>query len=380
MEVIIIGGLHHNTLGVVRSIGERIPKNKIHVLIVSDNPERRNLISESKYVAKDQLYYIKKYENIVPWLVNFAKDKLKRVIISCADGVTLQIIEYKKELDDYYLMPDTKVDIVNLMSKEIQAEYAVQSGLLVPKGVILWKNQSTSWNSFPCIIKPLKSTIGAGKADIRIVKSDKELKEILLTIEAECIQIQEYIKKKMEYQLIGCSINAGEKIIIPGYTDIIRQPENTNTGYLKYSPISDFSYDRYAVEKFIRSIGYSGLFSVEFIRTDNGEDYFLEINMRNDGNAYCVKSAGVNLPYIWYYYESNGELPIGEPVSIDKSVMFIPDLNDFMRGIKSVGLFGWIKQFLKSESHSVWNTQDMGPFWVQVKIFAIIAIKRILRI
>ena len=40
-----------------------------------------------------------------------------------------------------------------------------------------------------------------------------------------------------------------------------------------------------------------------FVRDNEGNDYFLEINMRNDGNAYCVTSAGVNLPYIWCYYQ-----------------------------------------------------------------------------
>ncbi len=49
------------------------------------------------------------------------------------------------------------------------------------------------------------------------------------------MQIQEYIEKKMEFQLIGCSLEKGEKIIIPGFTQIIRQPDNTNTGYLRYS-------------------------------------------------------------------------------------------------------------------------------------------------
>ena len=52
----------------------------------------------------------------------------------------------------------------------------------------------------------------------------------------------------MELQLIGCSLNAGEKIIIPGFTKLIRQPKNTNTGYLLYSPIDQLDFDREAVK------------------------------------------------------------------------------------------------------------------------------------
>lgn len=131
----------------------------------------------------------------------------------------------------------------------------------------------------------------------------------------------------MEFQLIGCSLDGGETIIIPGYTRILRQPRNTNTGYLEYSPIEGLDYDSEAVHEFIRKIGYSGLFSVEFIRDENNKDYFLEINMRNDGNAYCVKSAGVNLPFIWCYYSVFGQLP-NLPMTFSNSIRFIPDFND----------------------------------------------------
>ena len=56
---------------------------------------------------------------------------------------------------------------------------------------------------------------------------------------------------------------------------------------------------------FIREVGYTGLFSMEFLRDKYGNDYFMEINFRNDGNAISVTEAGVNLPYIWYAYNSS---------------------------------------------------------------------------
>ena len=165
----------------------------------------------------------------------------------------------------------------------------------------------------------------------------------------------------MEFQLIGCSLNAGESILIPGFTKILRQPKNTNTGYLCYSPIEKLEFDKDAVEKFIRRIGYSGLFSVEFIRAKDGTDYFLEINMRNDGNAYCVKSAGVNLPYIWAYYQAFGVMP-DTPTSFSKPIYFIPDFNDLKVALKQDGLLRWLRDFKNAQSHSIYNKNDMGPF------------------
>ena len=89
------------------------------------------------------------------------------------------------------------------------------------------------------------------QADIHIINSSDELKKVLPTISAKHIEIQQYVDKEMEYQLIGCSLNAGETIIIPGFTTILRQPPNTNTGYLKYNPINELNYDKKAVTDFI---------------------------------------------------------------------------------------------------------------------------------
>ena len=80
------------------------------------------------------------------------------------------------------------------------------------------------------------SSIVGQKSDIVICSSKKDL-ENYLSDKKSCLHLEEYIVKTIEFQLIGCSLE--QKIIIPGYTIIIRQPNNTNTGYLKYLPIQD---------------------------------------------------------------------------------------------------------------------------------------------
>lgn len=111
-----------------------------------------------------------------------------------------------------------------LLEKDAQSRLAESVGLNIPYGIRLNKSLYTniSWDRYPCIIKPLKSVLGGGKEDIFISYNQRELEEALKNIKADKIQIQEYIEKLMEYQLIGCSLNAGERIIIPGFTDIIR--------------------------------------------------------------------------------------------------------------------------------------------------------------
>jgi D-aspartate ligase len=188
MDVIIIGGFHHNTLGVLRSIGAHLSPEHIDVIAIGEAPQK-NLLSQSKYIPRHKVNIVKNENEITSWLLDKAKDGNKRVLISCSDGASAEIISHRYELQDHYLMPYTKVDIMDLMSKEVQNEYAIKSGLQVPEGIILQKGEKTNWNIFPCIIKPLKSIIGAGKADIHVVHSSEELEGVLSSIEADTIQI-----------------------------------------------------------------------------------------------------------------------------------------------------------------------------------------------
>lgn len=49
------------------------------------------------------------------------------------------------------------------------------------------------------------------------------------------------------------------------------------------------------VKRFISQSGYHGPFSVEFIHTQDGRNYFMEVNFRNEGLAYASTCAGANL-------------------------------------------------------------------------------------
>lgn len=367
LQVVIIGGPHHNTLGVIRSLGEQaVHPNNINVLIVGNRIPDKNIISESKYVLKTKVSYCELDSEIIPWLLCLCRDRIRRVIVCCSDGSATEVMRNKETLSEFYYTPSTILDVNSLMSKEIQNDIALECGMTIPLGKLMSKTEvNQNWDVFPCITKPIKSTAGAGKSDIHVSNSEAEFKAVLINTKAELIQVQQFIKKEMEFQLIGCSLDAGKYIIIPGFTRIIRQPENTNTGYLVYSQIKELTFDISVVDKFIKKIGYSGLFSIEFIRDFNRNDYFLEINMRNDGNAYCVKTAGINLPYIWCYYNYYGNLP-DIATTFDKPVWFMPDFEDFRMGIKAIGFFRWIKEFFRAKSHTIYNLRDMKPFWIAI--------------
>lgn len=377
IKVVVIGGLHHNTLGVIRALGEKgITSLNIDVILVEQNVNKKNFIAKSKYISGDKIIYLTKYDEIVNQLLEIAKDRKKRVIICCSDGTAEAVMSHKEELKDTYFLPSTEINVTDLMQKDIQTSIAQKVGIKVPDSMVVGVREEIKWTKYPCITKPIKSVLGAGKADIKISKNAEELKKALSDTDAECVQIQEFLSKEMEFQLIGCSINKGEEIIIPGYTRIVRQPKNTNTGYLEYVPIDKLdNFDKRIVERFIRRIGYSGLFSMEFIRDKKGNDYFLEINMRNDGNAYCVTCAGVNLPYIWSYYGTYHEIP-SVNLNFNKNIWFIPDFEDVRIGIKECGLFLWLKQFVGAKAHSMFSIKDIKPFVYRFWMLILMKIKK----
>lgn len=360
--IIIIGGNHHNTLGVVRALGVTGLKNYIHLIL---NGDKNSFVYRSKYIDKSRTIFVYEDDEIPEQIIKVSKTMSHKPIVICCGDHFINVIDCHFDyLKEYAIVPNAKEKegrISYYLSKDNQSVLARECGLKVPtQQTLTAKELDLASIGFPCIIKPLNSVIG-GKADIKICYSFNELREYKESHQAsDEVRVEEYITKSMEFQLIGCSLE--QQIIIPGYTHLIRQPKNTNTGYLKYSPISDGVIGQDLINKvhdFIHKIGYKGLFSVEFIRDNRGEDYFLEINMRNDGNAYCVTTAGVNLPYIWYKYANNPNAKITEKTSFEKPIYWMPEAD--AKFIKSVGLIKWLANWFKADSHGITSLRDPLP-------------------
>lgn len=324
-KVVIIGGNHHNTLSVLRSLGR---KGILSDLILTTK-EKKPFVAKSKYIRK--LFICHNDDDIIPLLVNQYKKipspsfSEKPVVIACHDlAASLVDINYDL-LEPFLILPGSKSqgEITRYMNKKEMAILASSNGLQIPKS---WSHDDLPLHIdnifFPCIVKPLVSKNGT-KSEIKICYTKTELQEYASKHEKSEYQIQQFIKKEFEYQLIGCSIQSGKAIVIPGRTHIIHQPIETNTAFLRYEEL-DGKEPMEQCKKFIQATGYSGLFSLEFLRGEDGEDYFMEINFRNDGNAISVTDAGVNLPYIWYLASRNMEYT--NEINLINSIYVMPEV------------------------------------------------------
>lgn len=285
----------------------------------------------------------------------------KDVVISCADVVTEHLNKHYDQLSKRYILPGVSQQgkMVDLMDKTTMIAMAAKRGIQSPQ---VWKlPEDKDKVTFPCITKSYLSSHG-GKADIVICQSREELDAFMLD-NADGIFVQPYIDKKAEVQFLGCSLNGGEDIIIPGMTNVQRSQPNSNTGFLEYGPITPTYQDVVERSKaYMRDCGYSGLFSVEFLIGKDNQAYFLETNFRNDGNVYGVTEGGVNLPVIWVKgclnedYQSELHTP--------KRVVVMPEFKDFKLVLqRKISLGRWLKDVRRTDAFANWAKDDMRPFF-----------------
>lgn len=356
-SVIVIGsGTHHNTLGVIRALGER----SIEFELLLYGSSSKHYVTSSKYVHKYRVF--KEPQDIIEYLTNrdFTPSK-KSVIISCADVITEVLNKNHSILYDRYIYPgfDTPEQVDTLLDKSTMCTVAKKHGISSPT---IW-SLPTDMESvkYPCITKCHLSSHG-GKESVLIIHSSEQLKSFVSNQNC-AIFAQEFVQKKEEIQLIGLSLKGGEEIIIPGMTKIIRSQPNTNTGFLEYGPIDSFYQDIVRKSReFFKDYGYSGLFSIEFIRDLNDRVYFLEVNFRNDGNAWCVTKAGVNLPVTWVKacYDEDYSDEIREP----NRILMMPEFQDIKLVLqRKVPLYRWLKDWKQTDYFMEYDKQDKRPFF-----------------
>ena len=361
-EIYVIGGSHHNMLGVIRSLG----KKGVYPNVVIESKNRSPYVARSKYINKS--WIVDSEQQILDVLLkeqSFNGDR--PVVIACADNLASLLDMHYNELSLSYKIPGAGQQgrITELMDKEIMSQFASESGLLVPKSQATDTVCSEEISvPMPWIIKPLLSKNGA-KTDIERIYSLQDWSDYKKQHHLR-VQVQQLIDKDFEYQLIGLSLDSGREVIIPGVSNVIRPQATTNTGFLHYCPIDD-SYEEIIqlCKRFLQRASYSGLFSMEFLRGKDGKDYFMEINFRNDGNAISVTTAGVNLPYVWYLYCIGGDWKSELEHSIIHPVYVMPELNDVRFVLhRQLSLKKWIQDVHRTNAFMEYDPQDRIPFFV----------------
>ena len=383
-KVVIIGGDHHNTLGLVRSYG--IKGIKPDVILIG--PTVDGFVMKSKFVSEGTRCQ-SAAEAVETLIKQYGGYSGNVVVQTASDESGAALDDNISRIPPHIKIPNAKGHLSYLMNKDNMCQLAQSVGLNVPQYKLIHPvdiaDKVDKDIVYPCITKAI-SSLNGGKSDTTICQNAEELIAFLKKDHiCPSIIVEQFIDKDIEFQFFGLSLNGGEEIIIPGHSHIHR-PGIQNEYYFPYIENDEsFAETLKRAKAFIKEAEYSGLFSVEFLRGKDGKDYFLEMNFRNDGNAICVTDAGFNLPYVWYLFETGKDYKKELVSSVFKPVEFCPDVIYYYHMMDGELSFReWYRTTKRSNSFTMYYKGDNRQFWYNMRAnmrgFASSLVKRILHI
>lgn len=357
MKVFIFGNDHTNTLGVAQSLGEA----GLHPICCIWG-RKTGILKSSRYVS--EIIYSSTSASCLRSLID-EYGKEGGIIIPCSDEATYQLDNFQSELSFFkYEHVEGEYSIEWLLKKKNQVFLANKCGFDVPFSIEIGHiDEIPDGFPYPCLIKPLVSMEG-GKAWTKVCENKEELisvcREALKSVSK--LLLQEYISKDYDYVVLGCGLKDGS-CILPG---LIKKHKlfPAKTGLETVVTIDELHNRNleYSIKSYIKRIGLVGLFSIEFVHTEDGKFYFVEINPRNDGVNQVVFKAGVNLPYIHYLDMTNNSFVIPHI----RKIQMIWEMHHFMSLIrKDTGFKEWLQDIIHSDYWMVFSKHDMKPFFMQ---------------
>ncbi|WP_100010094.1 ATP-grasp domain-containing protein [Lentibacillus sediminis] len=365
-EVIVLGGNHHNELGIIRSLGE--VGCKVYFIAVN---VKNSFVVKSKYIT-DYWFAFEEDDLLDILLQKFSDGKLKPIIIPSNDDTVAILDKNLDVLKKKFILPNIKNQenaILKQMNKMQMTNLAEKHGFLVPKGFIFNLNDIENLQSYldkkeieyPCIVKPLQSLEGP-KSDIIINNNINELAANLKKVKDKYneVLIQEYIRKEEEVGVQGLA-QKDAKIIIPSVIKRIRESSTApSTTYAKLiNPQMPVEIEK--LKSMIKDLEYKGIFDVDLI-VSKGRYYFIEINFRNGAYGYAVTKAGVNMPELWCLDAIGKNISISK-TTINKRTTLMSEFADFKNiFLKKVNIIKWFSQYITADAHLIINRKDLKPF------------------
>ena len=241
---------------------------------------------------------------------------------------------------------------------------AVECGIDIPKTEVVKVGTLPRSLRYPVLTKAVISTMANWKSNVHICQNDQELLEAYKIIKGEEIILQEYIVKKNELCLDGVSVNGGEEVYLPIQSEYIRFTPDAYGNYIYFQPYKEKDLLPKIKEMF-KKTGFSGVFSMEFLRDKDDNFYFLEINFRNSTWSYAHTHVGVNLPLIWAKSTLAGHLVVDDVYITKKTFTAMQEFTDFKDSVLggAVSVRQWLKDFRSCDCPFYYNKKDNAPFW-----------------
>lgn len=360
-KFIVFCGHGHNALGIIRSLHE---KNIKPVLIVNKNGPT-NYAERSRFVGEKH-YADSSWEALELLLNEYGNEKDLPFVFTTDD--------YHAELLDknydrlagrfHFFHCGQGLRLTAFLNKDEQCRAAEMCGFNVPEREVVQRGELPKTLQYPIITKTINSNEGGWKRDVYLCRDENELKEAYEHITARTLLLERFVEKKCEITLQGISINGGEQVYIPCYSEDYSFADTSFGNFLRYQTVKDEALLNPAV-RLIRHTGFSGLFGMDLAVDQTDRLVFFEVNLRSDGKNYAATAGGANLPYLWATATLNNS--IQTDLKLKESYYAVDEVSGFMSVVSHrKKMADWIADIKKADLGFWYYKHDNGPLRLYV--------------
>lgn len=358
-KFIILGSDHSNTLGQIRSLGEK--GIRPIVIITEKNPF---IINKSKYLGElhivDNIHEGPRYV-----LEHYSNEKYPPFIYTDRDDIMCVIDDYYDELKGKFIFWNAgeKGRIRKLINKEEQIAIAAECGLNVIPTEHVKRGEFPKNLDYPIFTKATNSLNPFWKANAFICHNVQELEEAYMHMGVDEVLLQQYICRKDETGIEGISIDGGRDVKLLVFTSSYRFSKNGFGIYKRLIPFKNEELED-KVARFMKLARYTGIFEIEFITDKNGIQYFLEVNFRFTQFNHACASVGFNMPYLFAKWCLQNKCDTSKLLSTAREKVFIYELEDFKESVLhgNTSFLHWLLDFFRADCYIYIDSRDMRPF------------------
>ncbi|MBS1473629.1 MAG: ATP-grasp domain-containing protein [Massilimaliae sp.] len=304
---VILGG-DITTYSLARSFHE-----EYHIKSIAISMQKNWLNSYSGIIENIIVPNMHREEVFIRTLLELGKTRGKEkklILIACGDWYVRLIIEHKKELGEYYVIPYIDEELMNRMVlKDSFYEICDQTGVPYPKTFVYDCKEKNELNlpfEFPVIAKPASSAQYhyaefKGKKKVYKFETMDQLRAMLKELETSSYDykflIQDFIPGDDTYMnILTCYCDRDSKVRFMSFGRTLMEDQGPMAIGNPVAIINEVKLDVMNKAKaMLEAVGYTGFanFDIKYDMRDGSYRYF-EINTRLGRSNFYVTGSGFN--------------------------------------------------------------------------------------
>lgn len=304
----VIIGADINAYSLARSFHEEY---KIKSLVIS--MLKTKIISKSRIIENRVYEGLENEDVLIKTLIEIGeefKGKKKLIVLGCGDWYVRILIENKKKLEKYYIIPYINEDLLNeIVLKDKFYDICERLNIPYPDTFVYNCKQENELDfdyDYPIIAKPANSALYhyakfEGKKKVFRLKSREELDTVLKNLETSSYDYKFLIQDCIpggddKMRVLNCYCDRNSKVKFAALGHVLLEEHTPSAIGNPVVVINEVNNDIVkAATLFLEEIGYTGYanFDIKYDERD-GKFKFFEINVRLGRCNYYVTGSGFN--------------------------------------------------------------------------------------